>query len=401
MPSTKKKIKKVVYISDEEDPKPKRSILSNYDTQDKLDINDIFTGNDIFIVKKNQLSTKAKYIRDRNQTTWVDKYRPKTLKDIVGHDDVKNMLLTSIEKGDLPHLLFHGGSGTGKTSTVKALVMQLYGPSRVNEKVLELNASDENGINVVRDKIIKFANIVVGSADPKYSSPSFKIIILDEADSMTSEAQTALKKVMESTCEITRFVFICNYESKIIDAIKSRCADFRFSPIPDDLMIAKLKDIAKDENMTVDDSVFKIITDICEGDARRSINTLQNIKYLPNANKKLITASDIYNITSFIEKSFFDKYWKHIISGTISEINKIVNEILNTGYPMNYILNCIKDKVLETKMTQTQKSDILIYLGKIERMITSGSDNYLQLLAILSYINGIYKKIHIETPMIY
>jgi replication factor C subunit 2/4 len=405
--SSKKKVNKIKYISDESEDElkvsPKKYVGSNFETDDPIKIEDIFKGNDLIIIKKDKMTSRAKYIRDINQTTWVDKYRPKTLKDIVGHDDVKNMLLTSIEKGDLPHLLFHGGSGTGKTSTVKALVMQLYGPVRISDKVLELNASDENGINVVRDKIIKFANIVVGSADAKYSSPSFKIIILDEADSMTSEAQTALKKVMESTCEITRFVFICNYESKIIDAIKSRCADFRFSPIPDDLMIEKLKAIAEDEHMIVEDEVFKIITNICEGDARRSINTLQNIKYLPDLGKKdrIITKADIYNITSYIEKSFLDKYWKHIINKKISDINDIVIDILNTGYPMNYILNCIKDKVLESGMSQVQISNILIYLGKIERMITSGSDNYLQLLAIFSYINGMYKEIHVETPEIY
>lgn len=370
-------------------------------SNEPLDVEDIFKGNDLIILKKDKMTTKAKYIRDKNQTTWVDKYRPKTLKDIVGHDDVKNLLITSIEKGDLPHLLFHGGSGTGKTSTVMALVMQLYGPKRINEKVLELNASDENGINVVRDKIIKFANIVVGSADPKYPSPSFKIIILDEADSMTSEAQTALKKVMESTCEITRFVFICNYESKIIDAIKSRCADFRFSPIPDDLMIEKLKAIAQDEKMIVEDDVFQTITDICEGDARRSINTLQNIKYIPRKKDVPVTKDDIYNITSFIDKSYFDKYWEDITSANVITLNKLVIEITNTGYPMNYILQCIKDKVLESDMTQRQMSNILIQIGKVERMITSGSDNYLQLLAVLSYINGIYKNINVRTPCIY
>ena len=371
------------------------------ESNEPLNVEDIFKGNDLIIVKKDKMTAKAKYIRDKNQTTWVDKYRPKTLKDIIGHDDVKNLLITSIEKGDLPHLLFHGGSGTGKTSTVMALVMQLYGPKRINEKVLELNASDENGINVVRDKIIKFANIVVGSADPRYPSPSFKIIILDEADSMTSEAQTALKKVMESTCEITRFVFICNYESKIIDAIKSRCADFRFSPIPDDLMIEKLKTIAKDENIIVEDDVFQTITDICEGDARRSINTLQNIKYIPRKKDSVVTKADIYNITSFIDKSYFDRYWKDITTANVITLNKIVIEITNTGYPMNYILQCIKDKVLESDMTQRQMSDILIHIGKVERMIMSGSDNYIQLLAVLSYINGIYKNINVQKPSIY
>jgi replication factor C subunit 2/4 len=382
------------------------SNINTFFSSGPLNAEDLFKGNDMIVIKKTKSTDKSKFIRDKNQTTWVDKYRPKTLKEIVGHDDIKNLLITSIEKGDLPHLLLYGGSGTGKTSTVMALVMQLYGPRRINERVLELNASDENGINVVRDKIIKFANIVVGTSDPKYPSPSFKIIILDEADSMTSEAQTALKKVMESTCDITRFVIICNYESKIIDAIKSRCAAFRFSPIPDDLMIEKLKSIAINENMIVEDNVFQVITDICEGDARRSINTLQNIKYIPHSKTRPITIADIYNITSYMDKSYFDKYWNRIIGSNVIILNKIVIEITNTGYPMTYILQCIKDKILETnndkkRITQKQISDIMIHISKVERMITSGSDNYIQLLAVLGYINGIYRNIYVDRPCIF
>ena len=400
------KVKKAKQKKDDEENLQKEkcyisSIFNESTINDPLNVNDIFKGNDLIVVKKDRMTKKDKYIRKRNQTTWVDMYRPKTLNDIIGHDDVKNMLIASIEKGDLPHLLFYGGSGTGKTSTVMALVMQLYGPKRINEKVLELNASDENGINVVRDKIIKFANIVVGSADPNYPSPSFKIIILDEADSMTSEAQTALKKIMESTCAITRFVFICNYESKIIDPIKSRCADFRFNPIPDDLMIAKLKSIAKQQNMNLEENVFKVITDICEGDARRSINTLQNIKYIPRSKNKLITIEDIYNITSHVDKTYLNNYWSQITSGNVVMLHNIVVEITNTGYPMNYILQCIKDKILDSNMTARQISDVVLHLGKVERMITCGSDNYIQLLAVLAYINSICRKIPVHKPGIY
>jgi replication factor C subunit 2/4 len=366
-----------------------------------LDIEKTFGNNELFTVKKNKTIKTIKMQRDKNQTTWVDKYRPKKLKDIIGHEEVKSMLVASIEKGDLPHLLFHGGSGTGKTSTVTALVMQLYGPDKIHDKVLELNASDENGINVVREKIIRFANIVVGSPDPKYPSPSFKIIILDEADSMTSEAQTALKKVMESTCDITRFVFICNYENKIIDAIKSRCADFRYNPIPNDLMIKRLKLIAGEEKMQIDDDVFEIITEICEGDARRSINTLQNIKYIPSSKTRKITKHDIYNITSYMDKTFFDDIWNLILTATVHELSDLTINITNTGYPMNYILECIVNKIIESNMTQKQKSKILTYIGKVERMITYGSDNYIQLLAVLSYINGINKQLNIIEPNIY
>lgn len=354
--------------------------------------------NDNFVLV-NKTKKKIDYTQKNTHTTWVDKYRPKTLNDIVGHDDVKNMLISSIKNGDLPHLLFHGGSGTGKTSTVLALVNQLYGPERLHEKILELNASDENGINVVRDKIIKFANIVVGSSDPNYPSPPFKIVILDEADSMTSEAQTALKKVMESTCEITRFIFICNYETKIIDAIKSRCADFRFSPIPTDLMIDKLKKIARVENMEVDDTVFATITKICEGDARRSINTLQNLKYLPN--KKRITKNDVYEITSYVDKTYIEPYWKDIMENNTNKMKDIAFELIDHGFPLSYVLNSIKDKIIESKLSNSDKSKIFLHLGKIERMISSGSDNLIQLLAVLTYINSIYRKLNIHQPNIY
>ncbi|VBB17876.1 replication factor C small subunit [Yasminevirus sp. GU-2018] len=386
----------------------KDEIVVNSDDEDEfihekpdIDVDNLFKDEGMIVVNKGRITDKTKIIRDKRNTTWVDKYRPKTLKDIVGHDDVKNMLITSIKKGDLPHLLFHGGSGTGKTSTVLALVMQLYGPNRVHEKVLELNASDENGINVVRDKIIKFSSVVVGSSDPGYPSPPFKIVILDEADSMTSEAQTALKKVMEKTCDITRFVFICNYESKIIDAIKSRCADFRFSPIPDDLMIEKLKTIAKDENMNVSDDVFHIITELCEGDARRSINTLQNLKYIPRKVTDPITKEDVYKITSYVDKTYLTPFWKKITTGEISELHDVVVDITNLGYPMNYVMRCVKDKVMESNLSQKDISNLVIHIGKVERMVTSGSDNWIQLLAILTHVNAVSRGIEVLKPRIY
>ncbi len=343
-------------------------------------------------------------VRSKSQIPWADKYRPRVLKEIIGHDNVKDVLRESIKNGDLPHLLFHGPSGTGKTSTILALVMQLYGPARVNEKVLELNASDENGINVVRDKIISFANIVVGSADPKYPSPQFKIIILDEADAMTSEAQTALKKVMETTCDITRFVFICNYENKIIEAIKSRCASFRFSPIPNEIMIDKLKSIAKSEEMTIDDDVFDVITNICEGDARRSIITLQNLKYISALSDRIgtkITKDDIYNITSFVRKDYFGNLWNRCLTCDVAKITDYALKLTNTGYPIIYILSYFKDRTIESKLPSEMKCDILIYLGKVERMITDGSDNYIQLVGVIGYVNGLYRKLNINSPIIY
>lgn len=381
--------------------------MNNKNTEIKVtkefNIDDTMRGDDIVTI--NKVTKQKRRVKKIMNTTWVDKYRPKKIDEVIGHDDVKNMLKKSIEQGNLPHLLFHGASGTGKTSIVLALVMELYGPERVSEKVLELNASDENNIGVVRDKIIKFANIVVGSNDPKYPSPPFKIIILDEADSMTFDAQTALKKVMEATCEITRFVLICNYESKIIDAIKSRCADFRFSPIPDDIMIEKLKKIAATEGMNVNDDVYKAITTICEGDARRSINTLQNLKYIARqsvTNNYDVTKEDVYAITSYIDAKYIKPYWRKIRKGTIIDLKDVTITIINLGYPMTYVLQCIKDKVLKSlKISNEKKSKIIIYIGKVERMITFGSDNWIQLMGVLTFINAQYRDITVTEPCIY
>jgi len=356
-------------------------------------IDDNFKDTDLF---EKQNIVKNNFV---NSQMWVNKYRPKSLHDIIGHDEIKKTLLISIEKGDLPHLMFYGGSGTGKTSTVTALIGHLYGNININDTVLELNASDENGINVVRDKIIKFAGMSINEA----LKIKFKIIILDEADAMTSEAQTALKKVMETTCDITRFIIICNYENKIIDAIKSRCASFKFNPINENLMIEKLKTIAKNENIIMNDNAYKAITNICNGDARRSINTLQNLKYLPEfKEKKEITENEVYNITSFVSPKYLDNIWHKLLNLNMCDLHKQVIHIVNTSYPINYLLLCIKDKILNEELFKDKKKALLLnYLGKVERMIISGSDAFIQLFALLSYINAINKNIYVVEPIIF
>jgi replication factor C subunit 2/4 len=330
---------------------------------------------------------------------WVDKYRPKTINGIIGQDEIKEILNISIKNGNMPNLLLHGPPGTGKTSTALSLVMQLYGPNKIEDNVMELNASDENGIGVIRDKIIKYASFSVGSPDPKYPSPQFKVIILDEADSMTSEAQTALKKVMEITSNITRFIIICNYDTKIIDAIKSRCADFKFNQIPDETMIKKLKNIAINEKLNLNNDVLDAITNICRGDARRSINTLQNLKYLPQ--KNIITVKDLYDITSFIDYTYIEQFWDSIITLDISSLQSVVVSFINSGYSTLYILNCIKDKILKTTISDKNKSNIIIHLGKIERTTIKGSDAFIQLYAVLTHINVIFRNIVPTMPEVF
>jgi replication factor C small subunit len=173
-------------------------------------------------------------------------------------------------------------------------------------------------------------------------------------------------------------------------------------------MIKKLKTIAADEKLNISEEVFKTITDICEGDARRSINTLQNIKYIPKPKGEIITIDDICKITSYMEKTYLDKYWKDILNADVARLSTIVIELVNTGYPMVYILQCIKDKVFDSDDSDSKNgfSDkdaalIALHIGKVERMITSGSDNYIQLLAVFAYVNGLHKKLNVMRPAIF
>lgn len=176
----------------------------------------------------------------------VEKYRPATLSDLVSHKDITSTVTRFIEKNRLPHLLFYGPPGTGKTSTILAMARKIYGPDKWKNNVLELNASDERGIDVVREQVKSFAstrNVFSGSTAPG----GYKLIVLDEADAMTTAAQGALRRVIEQYTKNVRFCIICNYVNKIIPAIQSRCTRFRFNPLELDQVDSRLQHVIENE----------------------------------------------------------------------------------------------------------------------------------------------------------
>eukprot|EP00877_Chromochloris_zofingiensis_P010586 jgi/Chrzof1/5781/Cz16g15180.t1 len=207
---------------------------------------------------------------------WVEKYRPRNVDEVAHQEEVVATLKKSLQTANLPHLLFYGPPGTGKTSTALAIARQLYGPELMKTRVMELNASDERGINVVREKVKSFAAASVGQPVPGYPCPPYKLLILDEADSMTQDAQNALRRTMEAYSKVTRFCFICNYVSRIIEPLASRCAKFRFKPLHQGIMHDRVKFICDKENVVLDGDALNLLGDISGGDLRKAVTTLQS-----------------------------------------------------------------------------------------------------------------------------
>lgn len=245
---------------------------------------------------------------------WVEKYRPQSLGDLISHEEIINTIERFIDEDHLPHLLFYGPPGTGKTSTILACARKLYTPKEFPSMVLELNASDDRGIGVVRQQILSFA-----STRTIFKS-GFKLIILDEADAMTNDAQNALRRVVEKFTENVRFCLICNYLSKIIPAIQSRCTRFRFGPLGNEQILPRLNYVIEQEKVDVSEDGRKALLALSGGDMRKVLNILQstNMAYNKVTEDNVYTCvghplrQDITNIINWMLNEDFQKSVKNV-----------------------------------------------------------------------------------------
>ena len=322
---------------------------------------------------------------NRKSKLWIDKYRPIRLKTIIHQPQLMMMLNNTLKTGDLPNLLLYGPPGTGKTTTILALAFELFGPNLINDRVLELNASDERGIDTVRDKIIKFAKYAIGNKEDGYLCPPYKIIILDEADTMTLEAQSALRKVMESESHNTRFCFTCNHIEKIIEPIISRCVKFRFKPIDKESMCDRLYAISQIENMKISNDIIEKIFDKSDGDARRAIIMLQNLNY-STSNNTTITLDDIDSMCGSAMLNELEYIWNYCINNDINDMYDLVNYITKKCINIQDVLIYMKNQIINSKLTSSIKSNLISQIGMTEMRLIDKGDEFLQLLNILCII---------------
>jgi replication factor C subunit 2/4 len=312
---------------------------------------------------------------------WVEKYRPRVVKDVASQEQVVGVLENALKTGNMPHCLFYGPPGTGKTTTALAIAKELYGPELYKQRVKELNASDERGISVVRNKIKTFASQAVGAPAPGYPSPPYKILILDEADAMTGDAQSALRRMMETYSKVTRFFLLCNYVTKIIDPIASRCAKFRFSPLAQETMGARLKFIGEQEGLEMSDDVFAMCSKHSGGDMRKAITLLQSAARL-FAGK--ISGASIVEVAGHIPDEKIKKMYDLCREGKFEEAQAHMEDILRDGFSGLKILDQYSDYVLEADCSDEVKAEIFIKLGEVDRFLAQGADEGMQLATLVS-----------------
>lgn len=317
---------------------------------------------------------------------WVEKYRPKCVDDVAFQEEVVAMLKKSLEGADLPNLLFYGPPGTGKTSTILATARELYGPELYKQRVLELNASDERGIQVVREKVKRFAQLTVaGTRTDGKPCPPFKIIILDEADSMTNAAQAALRRTMEKESRTTRFCLICNYVSRIIEPLTSRCSKFRFKPLANQIQEERLLEICKKENLKYSPEAIAALVNVSEGDLRKAITYLQSAARL-NMDRE-ISEKAIIEIAGVVPPKMIDSLLQICYRGTFEKLEMAVRNMVDEGYAATVILGQLHENILqEQELNDKQKSAITEKMAEVDKCLVDGADEYLQMLSLCSTI---------------
>jgi len=302
---------------------------------------------------------------------YIEKYRPKTREEIVGNQQTLNDIFSLVKSGNIPHMIFEGPAGVGKTTTALVIARQLFG-EYYQANFMELNASDERGIQVVRDAIKTFCKTTPLGAP-------FKILFLDEADNMTADAQQALRRIMERYSAVTRFILSCNNPEKLIEPITSRCQSFRFGPLSDEDIVSRLTYIVKQENLFANTKTLKDIAKLAVGDMRKALNKLQVLaSYGETINKRLIL--------SLGRKELGFQVVQSLRQGRFLQARKLVRDLLLKGYTERHILTLFHNLFISEPALNIQpklKGECILELAETDYRLTQGVSKGLQLDALL------------------
>lgn len=307
---------------------------------------------------------------------WAEKYRPVDFGDIIGQNEIVNRIRAFVNHRNLPHLLFAGPPGVGKTSTAIVIAKQLYGENW-RQNLIELNASDERGIDVIRTKVKDFARTKALGNVP------FKICILDESDSLTREAQQALRRTMENYTSTCRFVLLANYPSKIIEPIQSRCVIFRFKPLSESEIGEIVDKIAAAEKLAIDAKAKKALVIVSEGDCRKLENVLQSCAVMSST----LTEELIYSAAGVATPKEIKEVIALAFSNSFQKArDKLLEAMLAHGLSGLDVIKQLQKEVLESSIEPKKKLFLIEKCGEIEFRMSEGADEFVQLEALLSQI---------------
>jgi replication factor C small subunit len=309
----------------------------------------------------------------QREAIWTEKYRPRKLEEVSGQEAIIRNLQSYVKRRNLPHLIFSGPAGVGKTAAAVAMAREFYEDTWA-ENFTELNASDERGIEVVRNTIKNFARTMpIGDA-------AFKIIFLDEADALTDAAQSALRRTMERYSGTCRFVLSCNYSSKIIEPIQSRCSVYRFKSLSYDAIVSRAKYIADMEGLTLSEEALRAINYVSMGDMRRAINALQSAAVLSSE----IKPEMIYEITATARPEEVEALIKTAMAGEFLDALDKLGVLIDKGISGDEILAQMHRLAIKMDISARQKVELMDRIGETDYRITEGANERIQLDALIA-----------------
>ncbi|HII00429.1 TPA: replication factor C small subunit [Methanosarcinaceae archaeon] len=317
---------------------------------------------------------------------WIEKYRPVRLDQVAGQDDTIERLKSYVATKNLPHLLFSGPPGVGKTASAVSIAREIFGEDLWRENFTELNASDERGIDVVRNKIKNFAKTApIGGS-------GFKIIFLDEADALTSDAQSALRRTMERFSNNCRFILSCNYSSKIIEPIQSRCAVYRFRRLSDGAIRKRLEFIAEEQGLSITEDGYEALVYVAQGDMRKAVNSLQAAAFIDR--DQPISRETIYRTTATANPEEIKALIETALLGNFKAAKKELDRLLYeeglsgediVGQIYRVISGLENRDMLDLGLSERRIIDLVDILGEIDFRLTEGASERIQLEALLAH----------------